>query len=164
MKISENIMIVSGFLYCMFFNFFEKGGAIDTTVAEEQTTTAKTSQDYVNSAYLAIQQGKYDDAYTAFISGVNKNDKTLGGLVFETIIKGLIIFGHLKSFKVNDYSISSRTIDDLKKIPQDSVINVFDAIYTIAHDQEQFSHLKIDACFKKIKNQKRRFGSLRQSS
>jgi hypothetical protein len=152
---TANIVIVSGFLGCLFLHAFGKVVAMEVVMEEKKATTeTTTSKVIIDNCYIAIQSGNYETAYTFFIEGINKNDKTLGGVVFETIINGLVIFEYLKSLVIEDYGIPLKSIERLKAIPKDNVICVFEAIHDIAHDRERFLNTRIDECFKQIKAQR----------
>lgn len=125
-------------------------GKCGMNMPNDNQCMSMTSQESMNNTYLLIQQGEYDNAYDTFIAGVDRNDETLGGFIFETIINGLRIFGYIKNFKIKDYGIPRASIDVIKNIDKADVISVFKAIYDIAHNKEQFANKSIAECFKSI--------------
>ena len=117
---------------------------------------AITSKNDLDNCYIAIQEGDFDKAYTLFISGIDKNDNTLGGLIFETIINGLTVFGYIKTLQIKSYGIPQKSIDLVKAIPKSEVIDIFQVIYNIAHNKERYLNMTLIDCFKQEKDKKQK--------
>lgn len=154
-----NILVVSLMVNSFFLD--ASGREKETGMSKEQQQIPVTSKVDMDNTYILIQEGDYLSAYDSFISGVSKNDETLGGFIFETIVNGLIIFGYLRSIKIEDYGISAASVDALMAIPQSDVVCVFKALHDIAHNKEKFSSKSISECFKLIKDAQNKHSSYR---